>query len=124
MTKPYTLRKTKGGPRMMTLSAEMEHRLMAAPPDAVRLTFDKVFSQIAQNTGDKVVLDPDQHERLMAHLGNHSSAGTETLSRTLIWRWFVQGVRYSDTKDMGHLLEVATEMVTLLGKQTTPTNQT
>lgn len=122
MKKPYTLRKTKAGLRMMTLSPYMEQRLMAAPPDAVRLTFDKVFNEIKQQTGGKVVLNPEQYDRLMPHLENQSSVGMDTLSGTLIWRWLIQGARYSDTKGMDHFLDVATEMVALLRTQAHPTS--
>lgn len=120
MAKPYTLRQTKGGPKIMTLSADMERRFLAAPPDAVRLTIEKAFEQIRQFTGNSVVLNPEQYERLSGYLGNQPTACTETLSRRLMWRWFVQGIRYADTKDMAHFLDVATEMVTLLSSPALP----
>ena len=116
MAQPYTLRKTKGRLRIMTLSPEMEQRVLQAPHDAVRLTFSKFFKQITQTTGDNVVLNPDQDSRVNAYLDQQPSPGNETSTQILIWKWFVEGARPLDAKGMDQFLEVASEMVLLLNR--------
>lgn len=112
MSKPYTLRKTKGGPRMMTLSSDMERRMTEAPIDAVRLTLDMTFKAITDLTGDAVVLDTDQGDRLNPRLNEPTVEMSG--DQYLLWRWIIQGARVQDTRDMAHLLEVASLAVSLL----------
>ena len=112
MSKPYTLRKTKGGPRMMTLSSDMERRMMEAPIDAVRMTLD--FKAITDLTGDAVVLDPAQEARLSPRLNEPTVEMSG--DQYLLWRWIIQGARVQDTRDMAHLLEVASLAVNMTAR--------
>lgn len=125
MAREYSLRKTKGGPRMMTLSPQMEQRLLQAPADAVRLTLSKAFEQISLLTGDAVVLLPEQQDRLTTRLSQEPVVALAP-ARSRLWTWMVQGARYADTQGMAHFLDLATEMVVLLDasvSEPAPTSQ-
>lgn len=113
MSKPYTLKKTKGDVRIMTLSNEMEQRLLQAPIDAIRLTLEKTFRSITELTGDRVVLHPDQDDRLREKLGDPCQ--WEGGDAHLLWRWIAQGASLNDARDMPHFLDISTLAVRALG---------
>lgn len=110
MAKPYTLRKSKSGIRIMSLSEEMMAQMEASPIDAVRLTIQLTFKAIEELTGSRVALDADQYDRLAKRL--NEPALVEGPDASKVWHWITQGARAKDVGDMRELLRVTSAAAT------------